>query len=155
MNIVITDDDWYEYLKLFACFLKQAGYAGMLILIDELVNIYKIPNAITRQYNYEKILTMYNDAMQGKARYLGFILCGTPQCMEDPRRGVYSYEALRSRPGRGPFRRGHKDLLSPRHSLAAPDLRGNADPDGEAGGYSRGAVRLFPDRDTAGYGGFH
>ena len=90
VNIVITDDDWYEYLKIFACFLKQAGYAGMLILIDELVNIYKIPNAITRQYNYEKILTMYNDTMQGKAQHLGIIMCGTPQCMEDPRRGVYS-----------------------------------------------------------------
>ena len=113
VNIVITDDDWYEYLKLFACFLKQAGYAGMLILIDELVNIYKIPNAITRQYNYEKILTMYNDAMQGKARHLGFILCGTPQCMEDPRRGVYSYEALRSRLAEGHFSAGYKDLLSP------------------------------------------
>ena len=113
VNIVITDDDWYEYLKLFACFLKQAGYAGMLVLIDELVNIYKIPNAITRQYNYEKILTMYNDAMQGKAQYLGFILCGTPQCMEDPRRGVYSYEALRSRLAEGHFSGNHKDLLSP------------------------------------------
>ena len=113
VNIVITDDDWYEYLKLFAAFLKQAGYAGMLILIDELVNIYKIPNAITRQYNYEKILTMYNDAMQGKAQYLGFILCGTPQCMEDPRRGVYSYEALRSRLAEGHFAGEHKDLLSP------------------------------------------
>ena len=85
----------------------------MLILVDELVNIYKIPNAITRQYNYEKILTMYNDAMQGKARYLGFILCGTPQCMEDPRRGVYSYEALRSRLAEGHFSGEHKDLLSP------------------------------------------
>ena len=113
INIVITDDDWYEYLKLFACFLKQAGYAGMLILIDELVNIYKIPNAITRQYNYEKILTMYNDAMQGKAQHIGFILCGTPQCMEDPRRGVYSYEALRSRLAEGHFSAEHKDLLSP------------------------------------------
>ena len=113
VNIVITDDDWYEYLKLFACFLKQANYAGMLILIDELVNIYKIPNAITRQYNYEKILTMYNDTMQGKARHLGIILCGTPQCMEDPRRGVYSYEALRSRLAEGRFSGTHKDLLSP------------------------------------------
>ena len=113
VNIVITDDDWYEYLKIFAAFLKQAGYAGMLVLIDELVNIYKIPNAITRQYNYEKILTMYNDAMQGKARHIGFILCGTPQCMEDPRRGVYSYEALRSRLAEGHFRAEHKDLLSP------------------------------------------
>ena len=113
VNIVISDDDWYEYLKLFACFLKQAGYAGMLILIDELVNIYKIPHAITRQYNYEKILTMYNDTMQGKARHLGIILCGTPQCMEDPRRGVYSYEALRSRLAGGRFSGQHKDLLSP------------------------------------------
>ena len=113
VNIVITDDDWYEYLKIFACFLKQAGYAGMLILIDELVNIYKIPNAITRQYNYEKILTMYNDTMQGKAQHLGIIMCGTPQCMEDPRRGVYSYEALRSRLAEGHFSGEHKDLLSP------------------------------------------
>lgn len=113
VNIVITDDDWYEYLKIFAAFLKQAGYAGMLVLIDELVNIYKIPNSITRQYNYEKILTMYNDAMQGKAQYIGFILCGTPQCMEDPRRGVYSYEALRSRLAEGHFSGEHKDLLSP------------------------------------------
>ena len=113
VHMVITDDDWYEYLKLFACFLKQAGYAGMLILIDELVNIYKIPNAITRQYNYEKILTMYNDTMQGKAQHLGLILCGTPQCMEDPRRGVYSYEALRSRLAEGHFAGEHKDRLSP------------------------------------------
>ena len=113
VNIIITDDDWYEYLKLFAFFLKQAGYAGLLILIDELVNIYKIPNAITRQYNYEKILTMYNDAMQGKAHYLGMILCGTPQCMEDPRRGVYSYEALRSRLAEGHFSGEYQDLLSP------------------------------------------
>ena len=113
VNIIVTDDDWYEYLKLFACFLRQAGYAGMLILIDELVNIYKIPHAVTRQYNYEKILTMYNDTMQGKAQHLGIILCGTPQCMEDPRRGVYSYEALRSRLAEGRFTGQHKDLLSP------------------------------------------
>jgi len=113
VNIIITDDDWYEYLKLFAGFLSQAGYSGMLILIDELVNIYKIPNSITRQYNYEKILTMYNDTMQGKAQHLGIIMCGTPQCMEDPRRGVYSYEALRSRLADGHFSGNHKDLLSP------------------------------------------
>ena len=67
VNIVITDDDWYEYIKLFAMFLKKAGYNGLLVLIDELVNIYKIPNSITRQYNYEKLLTMYNDTLQGAA----------------------------------------------------------------------------------------
>ena len=57
VNIIITDDDWYEYIKLFAMFLKMAGYSGLLVLVDELVNIYKIPNAITRQDNYEKITT--------------------------------------------------------------------------------------------------
>lgn len=113
VNIIITDDDWYEYLKVLAFFLRQAGYAGLLILIDELVNIYKIPNAITRQYNYEKILMMYNDALQGKASYLGVIMCGTPQSMEDNRRGLYSYEALRSRLAQGHFAGEHKDLLAP------------------------------------------
>lgn len=113
VNIIITDDNWYEYLKLFAFFLKQAGYAGMLVLIDELVNIFKIPHSITRQYNYEKILTMYNDTMQGKARNLGILLCCTPQALEDARRGIFSYEALRSRLAEGRFGGQHKDLLSP------------------------------------------
>lgn len=113
VNIIISDEDWYEYLKIFALFLKQAGYAGLLVCIDELVNIYKIPHAITRQYNYEKILTMYNDTLQGKAHYLGIIMGGTPQCMEDPRRGIYSYEALRSRLAEGHFGGEHKDLLAP------------------------------------------
>ncbi len=114
INIIISDDDWYEYIKLFAIFLTKAGYSGMLVLIDELVNIYKIPNSITRQYNYEKILTMYNDTLQGKAKYLGIIMGGTPQCIEDNRRGVYSYEALRSRLAEGRFgREGIKDMLAP------------------------------------------
>ncbi|MDD7193347.1 MAG: ATP-binding protein [Oscillospiraceae bacterium] len=114
VNIVISDDDWYEYIKLFAVFLKKAGYNGLVILIDELVNIYKIPNSITRQYNYEKILTMYNDTLQGKASYLGIIMSGTPQCIEDTRRGVYSYEALRSRLAQGRFGSDEvKDMLAP------------------------------------------
>lgn len=113
VNIIITDEDWYEYIKLFSAFLKMAGYSGMLILIDELVNIYKIPNSITRQYNYEKILTMYNDRLQGKAKYIGIIMCGTPQCIEDTRRGVYSYEALRSRLAEGRFGGEISDMLAP------------------------------------------
>ena len=114
VNIIITDDDWYEYIKLFAVFLKMAGYNGLLVLIDELVNIYKIPNSITRQYNYEKILTMYNDTLQGKARYIGIVMGGTSQCIEDNRRGVYSDEALRSRLAEGRFgREGIKDMLAP------------------------------------------
>ena len=114
VNIIITDDDWYDYLKLFAVFFRLAGYSGMMIMIDELVNIYKIPNAITRQYNYEKMLTMYNDTLQGKAKYLGIIMGATPQAVEDKRRGVYSYEALRSRLAEGKFSRpGARDLLAP------------------------------------------
>lgn len=114
VDIIISDSDWYEYLKLFATFFRQAGYAGLMIMIDELVNIYKIPNAISRQYNYEKILTMYNDTLQGKAKYLGIIMCGTPQAIEDRRRGVYSYEALRSRLASGKFTQvGARDMYAP------------------------------------------
>lgn len=114
VNVVITDDDWYEYVKLLAAFLRGAGYEGLIVLIDELVNLYKIPNAVARQYNYEKILTMYNDTLQGKAHHLGIIMSGTPQCIEDRRRGIYSYEALRSRLTQGRFgREGMRDMLAP------------------------------------------
>ena len=114
VNIIITDEDWYDYLKIFAAFFRLAGYTGRMIMIDELVNIYKIPNTITRQYNYEKMLTMYNDTLQGKAKYLGIIMGATPQAIEDKRRGVYSYEALRSRLAEGKFSRpGARDLLAP------------------------------------------
>lgn len=114
VDIIISDSNWYEYLKLFATFFRQAGYAGLMIMIDELVNIYKIPNAISRQYNYEKILTMYNDTLQGKAKYLGIIMCGTPQAVEDRRRGVYSYEALRSRLASGKFaQESARDMYAP------------------------------------------
>lgn len=113
-STIISDDDWYDYVKLFARFLVCSGYKGMLVLIDELVNLYKIPNAITRQYNYEKILTMYNDTLQGKAQYLGMIMGGTPTSIEDRRRGVFSYEALRSRLAQGRFARDDlKDMLAP------------------------------------------
>lgn len=113
-STIISDDDWYDYVKLIARFLVCGGYKGMLVLIDELVNLYKISNAITRQYNYEKILTMYNDTLQGKAQYLGMIMGGTPTSIEDRRRGVFSYEALRSRLAQGRFAREDlKDMLAP------------------------------------------
>lgn len=113
-STIIGDDDWYDYIKLLARFLVLSGYKGMLVLIDELVNLYKIPNAITRQYNYEKILTMYNDTLQGKAHHLGIIMGGTPTSIEDRRRGVFSYEALRSRLTQGRFaREDMRDMLAP------------------------------------------
>lgn len=114
INIIITDDNWYEYVKLFAIFLVNAGYKGMLMLIDELVNLYRIPTSVTRQYNYEKILMMYNDTLQGKAKYLGIIMGGTPQCVEDTRKGIFSYDALRSRLTEGKFASEDTvNLLSP------------------------------------------
>lgn len=114
VNACIADDSWYDYLKLLAEFLTGAGYKGLVVMIDELVNLYKIPNSVTRQNNYEKILTMYNDTLQGKARHLGIIMGGTPQSIEDRRRGVYSYEALRSRLTQGRFAgEGLSDMLAP------------------------------------------
>ena len=74
INFIVTDETWYDFLKIFAAFLVGAGYKGMLVIIDELVNIFKIPNSITRANNYEKILTMYNDVLQGKAQHIGFLM---------------------------------------------------------------------------------
>jgi len=114
INFIVTDDTWYDFLKILAEFLVSAGYKGLLVLIDELVNIFRIPNSITRQNNYEKILTIYNDVLQGKAKHIGFLMGGTPQCIEDRYKGVFSYEALRSRLEEGHFATDDlKDLSAP------------------------------------------
>ena len=114
INFIVTDETWYDFLKILAVFLVSAGYKGLLVLVDELVNIFKIPNSITRQNNYEKILTIYNDVLQGKAKHIGFLMGGTPQCVEDRYRGIYSYEALRSRLAEGHFATDDlKDLSAP------------------------------------------
>ncbi len=119
VGVIISDDNWYDYIKLITAFLVSAGYKGLVVMIDELVNIMKISNSVTRQNNYEKILMMYNDVMQGKASHIGIILGGTPQCIEDPRRGVFSYEALRSRLERGRF------ATDETHDMLAPIIRLN------------------------------
>lgn len=114
INFIVSDETWYDFLKVFAAFLVGAGYKGLLVMIDELVNIYKIPYSITRANNYEKILTIYNDVLQGKARHIGFLMAGTPQCIEDRYKGVFSYEALRSRLAEGHFSTDkYKDLSAP------------------------------------------
>ena len=114
INFIVTDDNWYDFLKILAAFMIHAGYKGLLVIVDELVNIFKIPQSGTRQNNYEKILTIYNDVLQGKAQHIGFLLGGTPQCIEDKYKGVFSYEALRSRLSEGHFAIvGRKDMLSP------------------------------------------
>lgn len=97
VGVIIDDDNWYDYMKLWSEFTAQIGYKGLLLFIDEGVNLYKITNSISRQSNYEKLLMMFNDTMQGKAEHLGIFMGGTPQFVEDERRGLFSYEALRSR----------------------------------------------------------
>lgn len=111
---IITDDNWYDYLKLFTSFFRLAGYSGLCLYIDECVNLYKIPNRISRENNYEKILSMFNDTMQGRAPGLMIVFGGTPQFLEDTRRGLYSYEALRSRLADGRFGGGeYRSLMQP------------------------------------------
>lgn len=112
---LICDDNWYDYIKLWAEFIRSIGYRGFVVFIDECVNLYKITNRISRENNYEKILSMFNDTLQGRAPGLCIIMGGTPQFLEDTRRGLFSYEALRSRladgrfTGNGEFR----DMLGP------------------------------------------
>ena len=94
---IITDENWYGFIKLWAETVRLMGYRGLVVFIDECVNLYKIAHRVTRENNYEKILSMFNDTLQGKAPGLGIVLGGTPQFLEDTRRGLFSYEALRSR----------------------------------------------------------
>ena len=114
INWVVTDETWYDFLKIFATFMVSAGYQGILVMVDELVNIFKISHKVSRENNYEKLLTMYNDALQGKAKHIGFLMGCTPQCVEDRYRGIFSYEALRSRLAEGHFATDDmKDLSAP------------------------------------------
>lgn len=94
---IIEDSNWYDYLKLIGELMKLAGCAGLIIFIDETVNLYKIVQSVTRESNYEKLLNIFNDCTQGRLSGMAFIFGATPQCIEDHRRGFYSYEALRSR----------------------------------------------------------
>ncbi|MDR1566058.1 MAG: ATP-binding protein [Treponema sp.] len=111
---IVTDENWYEYIRLFAAFSSKTGYQGFLVFIDECVNLYKITNRQSRENNYEKLLAMFNDVMQGKASNLGLYLAGTPQFIEDERRGLSSYAALKSRLGDNRFvREGYADSGSP------------------------------------------
>ena len=114
VDSIIDDQSWYEFLKLFALFVCHAGYKGLLVFIDEGVNLYKISHKQARDSNYEKVLTIFNDTMQGKARHIGVFMSGTPQFIYDERRGLFSYEALRSRLSDNRFSlQGFIDYTSP------------------------------------------
>ena len=93
----ISDSSFYNTLKLYSVLVRKAGYKGLLICMDEMVNLYKIPNSISRKANYEEILSMLNNTLQGTFSNIGFIMGGTPEFLTDNIRGLYSYEALKSR----------------------------------------------------------
>jgi len=97
VNLIISDENWYDFVKLFADFVVKAGYAGLYVCIDELSTLYEIPSRVGREYNYNKLLSIYNDVLQGKASYLGIIISVTKEAMEDTARGVFSFAPLKSR----------------------------------------------------------
>ena len=114
VSTIIDDDNWYNFIKLFSSLSVYLGYSGLVLFIDECVNLYKIPNRISREANYEKLLAIFNDTLQGKAKSLGIIFGGTPQFLEDTRRGLFSYDALRSRLQDSKYSdMGYKNLSSP------------------------------------------
>ena len=97
VSAVVTDSSFYDHLKLFARFVRHAGYRGMLVCLDEMVNLYTLSHTQSRQRNYEKVLGILNDCLQGSAAGLGFVLGATTDTLTDERRGLYSYPALRTR----------------------------------------------------------
>ena len=96
-RVIIDDDSWYDYVKLLARFVADIGYKGLLIILDEAVHLYKITHAQSRQNNYDKLLAIFNDTMQGRVGYLDVLIGGTLQFLEDSRRGLYSDPAWQRR----------------------------------------------------------
>lgn len=121
VRTIISDDHFYDALKLMSLFVQQAGYKGLLINLDELVNLYKLHSTQARTSNYEQILRILNDCLQGTAENIGFLLGGTPEFLLDPRKGLYSYDALQTRLAENSFaqRAGVIDYSSPALHLAS------------------------------------
>lgn len=114
VRTIIDDANIYDYLKLYSKFAQIAGYKGLLIVLDEMVNLYKLNSSVARSNNFEQILRILNDVLQGHAENIGFILGGTPEFLMDSRRGLYSYEALQSRLAENTFASaGVRDLSGP------------------------------------------
>lgn len=114
VRTIVDDSAFYDQLKLLARFIRLAGYSGLMVCLDELVNLYKLTNTQARNANYEQILRILNDSLQGSAEGLGFVLGGTPEFLMDTRRGLYSYAALQSRLAENTFaKEGLVDLSGP------------------------------------------
>lgn len=114
VRTIIDDASVYDYLKLLGRFVQLAGYSGLLVTLDEMVNLYKLQSKQARDANYEQVLRIVNDVLQGSSGGVGFVFGGTPQFLMDTRRGLYSYEALQSRLAENSFARdGLIDLSGP------------------------------------------
>ncbi|MBW1939983.1 MAG: ATP-binding protein [Deltaproteobacteria bacterium] len=120
VRTIVDDAGVYDHFKLLSLFVRQAGYGGLLVNLDEMVNLYKLSSQKARVSNFEQILRMLNDCLQGSAEYIGFLLGGTPDFLFDPRKGLYSYEALHSRLAENSFARaaGVIDYSAPTLHLA-------------------------------------
>ena len=119
VRTIVDDAGLYDQLKLMAGFAREAGYQGIVVSLDEMVNLYKLVSSQARQSNYEQILRILNDVLQGTAQYIGFLMGGTPEFLMDTRRGLYSYAALQSRLSENTFARdGMVDLSGPVIRLA-------------------------------------
>jgi len=94
---IINDLNYYDMLKNFTKLFVSMGYSGFMINLDEAINLYKISVSATREKNYEKILAIYNDCFQGKVSNIFFNFAGTKEVLENERRGLFSYHALKSR----------------------------------------------------------
>lgn len=111
---IIEDANVYDSIKLLSAFVRLAGYSGLMVVFDEMVNIYKLQHAQSREKNHEQILRIVNDVLQGSAQHLAFVFGGTPEFLTDSRRGLYSYEALHSRLAENSFaRNGIVDVNGP------------------------------------------
>ncbi len=120
VRTIIDDASIYDQLKLLARFIRLAGYSGLMVCLDELVNLYKLANTQARNANYEQILRILNDSLQGSAEGLGIVLGGTPEFLMDTRRGLYSYTALQSRLAENTFAKaGMVDYSGPVLRLAS------------------------------------
>jgi len=120
VRTIIDDASFYDQLKLLARFVRLAGYSGLMVFLDELVNLYKLSNTQARNSNYEQILRILNDSLQGSAEGLGLVLGGTPEFLMDTRRGLYSYAALQSRLAENTFAKaGMVDYSGPVMRLAS------------------------------------
>lgn len=120
VRTIVNDASVYDHLKLMSAFTIEAGYKGLLVGMDEMVNLYKLTSSQARNANYEQILRILNDVLQGSAQNLGFLMGGTPEFLMNTRRGLYSYEALQSRLAENTFARdGLVDLSGPVIRLAS------------------------------------